>query len=322
MSSDERVIRNDIIAVGLMALTIFLLAAIFTHDSADPVASQAGWLNTVFQADQTVYPEHESCSNLCGVFGAWTAEVLFSILGVGVYLLIAGLVALEIALFQRSEVGSPWVKIFGWGIAMVCLCSLASTLLPSNLVGPLIGSGGYIGALGSGLVGSNLGTAGTLILFTAAGIAGMMMWTEYLVFRAGRIVFAPAIVAATAVLPFGLLYGFVNWFNGTADDELEEDEYEKQGESEEELEDEGAHTIRFRRRDMEPVADDGEESGEAEREDEDEEEDWDAGEYEDEVDDEYEDIEEPAAELNIGDDQKMAVPALEPAVEMRRLKRA
>jgi len=303
MSSDERVIRNDIIAVGLMALTIFLLAAIFTYDSADPVASQAGWLNSVFQADQTVYPEHESCSNLCGVFGAWTAEVLFSVLGVGVYLLIAGLVALEIALFQRSEVPSPWIKIFGWGIAMVCLCSLASTMLPGDVVGPLIGSGGYIGALGSGLVGSNIGTAGTLILFTAAGIAGMMMWTEYLVFRAGRIVFAPALVAATAVLPFGLLYGFVNWFNGAADQDLEEDEYEVdvEEETDEEIEDEGVHTIRFRRRDME--TEEGEEDSEEAEGEQDE---WD--EEEDEAEDEYEDIEEPVADLNIGDDQKMAVP--------------
>ena len=310
MSSDDRVIRNDIIAVGLMALTIFLLAAIFTHDSADPVASQAGWLNSVFQADQTVYPENASCNNLCGVFGAWTAEVLFSVLGVGVYLLIAGLIALEIALFQRSEVQSPWIKTFGWGIAMVSLCSLASTLLPGNFVGPLIGSGGYIGALGKGLVGSNIGTTGTLILFTAAGMAGMMMWTEYLVFRAGRIVIAPAVVAATAVLPFGVLYGFANWFNGTADDELEEDEYEDEEEEfEEEFEDEGAHTIRFRRRDMETSLTEEDE----EDEEEDGEEEWEDEESDEELEEEFEDVEEPAAELNIGENLKTPVPALEPA---------
>ena len=314
MSSDDRVIRNDIIAVGLMALTIFLLAAIFTHDSADPVASQAGWLNNVFQADQTVYPENASCNNLCGVFGAWTAEVLFSVLGVGVYLLIAGLIALEIALFQRSEVQSPWIKTFGWGIAMVSLCSLAATLLPGNLVGPLIGSGGYIGALGEGLIGTNLGTAGTLILFTAAGMAGMMMWTEYLVFRAGRIVFAPAVVAATAVLPFGLLYGFANWFNGTADDELEEDEYEDEEEYEEEAEDDGAHTIRFRRRDMETSLSEDDDDEEEEYEEGDEEEEYEEG--EDDLEEEFEDVEEVAAALNIGENLKTPVPALEPATDV------
>ncbi len=312
MSSDQRVIRNDIIAISLMALIIFLLAAVFTHDVADPVASQAGWLNGIFQGDQVVYPENEACENMCGIFGAWTAEFLFSVLGVGVYLLIAGLVALEIALFQRSEVASPWVKTFGWGIAMICLCSLASTLLPANLVGPLIGAGGYLGALGSGLVGSNIGTAGTLILFTAAGIAGMMMWTEYLVFRAGQFVFAPAIVAATSVLPFGILFGFVNWFNGKADDELLDEEEEEEN-SETEIEDEdGPHTIRFRRRDMEINAEDEEQEADEEDPDEDDQE-WEDDESTGEqLEDEFEDVEEPAAELNIGDNQKMPVPALEP----------
>ncbi|MFM7565003.1 MAG: DNA translocase FtsK, partial [Planctomycetota bacterium] len=45
-------------------------------------------------------------------------------------------------------------------------------------------------------------------------LVGMMMWTEYLVFRAGRLMFAPALVAATKLLPFGLLHRFVTWFNG------------------------------------------------------------------------------------------------------------
>jgi S-DNA-T family DNA segregation ATPase FtsK/SpoIIIE len=306
MSSDQRVIRNDIIAIGLMALIIFLLAAIFTYDAADPVASQGGWLNGFFQTDQTVYPEHEICQNMCGVFGAWTAEVLFSVLGLGVYLLIAGLVALEIALFQRSEVANPWIKILGWGIAMVSLCSLAATMLPGNLVGPLIGSGGYLGALGAGLIGSNLGTAGTLIMFTAAGTAGMMMWTEYLAFRAGRFVFAPAIVAATAVLPFGLLHGFVSWFNSEATEEELDDEYE---DAEETLdEDDETHTIKFRRRDMEPTNSE-EDEDDAEVDDEE----WEDEESEEEeLDDEFEDVEETTAQLNIGDNQKTPVPALEP----------
>ena len=117
------------------------------------------------------------------------------------------------------------------------MCSLATTLLPASVVGPLIGAGGYLGALGVGLVGSNVGTVGTLILFTAAGVAGLMMWTEYLVFRAGRIVFAPAMVAAASVLPFGILFGFVHWFNGTAGEETEEDEYgeEEEYETDEDL---------------------------------------------------------------------------------------
>ena len=309
---EERTIRNDLIALGLLALTVFLLAAIFTNDAADPVAAEAGWLNRIHYPDQLVYPLNSKCENICGVFGAWTANFLFSVLGVGVYLLVVGMVALEIALFRRDEVASPWIKTIGWGIALVSLCSLASLLLPSNFSGAMIGAGGYLGALGAGLVGANVGSVGTLILFTAVGVGGMMMWTEYLVLRAGRLVFAPAFVAAASVLPFGLLYGFANWFNGsTVEDELEEDEYEEDNESEEEelADEEGPHTIRFRRRDMETSLD---EEDDQDTEDGDEHEE-DESEEEEGFDDEFEDVEEAVDELAIGENLKTPIPALEPA---------
>ncbi len=300
-------IRTDIIGVGLLALIVFLLASIFSYDVADPVASNGGFLNQLYQADQLVYPENESCQNICGVLGAWTAQLLFNTLGVGVYLMIAGLVALEIAIFQRDEVESPWVKTIGWGVSLVSLCSLAAAMLPSGLIGNLIGPGGYLGALGSGLIKSNIGIAGTLIFFVSAGLAGMMMWTEYLVFRAGRMVFAPALVAATSLLPFGVLHGFVNWFNGTAD-RVAEDEQEDDAEESEFEDEDGPRTIRFRRRDTEDV----EEIGLEDEEEEDDDSEYDDEEEQDDEESEFEEVAEVAAELHIGANQKAPVPALPP----------
>ena len=315
--SHDRVIRTDIIGIGLLALILFLLASVFSYDTADPITSQGGFLNQIYQADQMVYPENEKCQNICGVFGAWTSQLLFNTLGIGVYMLLTGLVALEIAIFQRESVDSPWIKTFGWGITLFSLCSLSTVALPSDLTTMLIGPGGYLGALGAGLFQSNIGYAGTCIFFLAFGLVGMMMWTEYLVFHAGRMVFAPAIVAATSLLPFGVLHGFVNWFNG----DVQEDEYENEEEYEDDVEfaglseesDDGPRTIRFRRRDTEDIeeldVDGNEESDEdelaAEGEDEDE--------WEEEGDEEFEDVEELATELQIGANQKTAVPALAPA---------
>ena len=74
-------------------------------------------------------------------------------------------------------------------------------------MGPLIGAGGYLGALGKGLLAMHLGTAGSLIVTLSVFVVGMMMWTEYLIFRAGRLMFAPALVAASSLLPFGLFMG-------------------------------------------------------------------------------------------------------------------
>jgi len=116
--SHDRVIRTDIIGIGLLALILFLLASVFSYDSADPIASQGGVLNRIYQADQMVYPENEKCQNICGVLGAWPAQLLFNTLGMGVYMLLVGLVALEIAIFQRDSVNNPWIKTFGWGMTL------------------------------------------------------------------------------------------------------------------------------------------------------------------------------------------------------------
>ena len=106
-------------------------------------------------------------------------------------------------------------------------------LLPDWTVAPLIGAGGYLGALSRGLLSSNVGAMGCLVGGIAMTIVGMMMWTEYLIFTAGRVAFSPAMVAASAILPFGLVHGFMQWFNGEVDEEYEdEDEYEYEDEAE------------------------------------------------------------------------------------------
>ena len=64
--STPGLIRNDIVAVGLLALIVFLIASIGTYTPADPVASESGWLSQIYQADQVVYPQNESFSNVCG----------------------------------------------------------------------------------------------------------------------------------------------------------------------------------------------------------------------------------------------------------------
>ena len=126
---------------------------------------------------------------------------------------------------------------------------------------------------------------------TTVAFVGAMMWTEYLVFRTGRFVFAPAIVAATGVLPFGVLHRFVRWFNGnTASPDPEfvptdlEDPF---GDLEEE--EDSLQSIRFTRRDL--MGSDSE--GEVAEDEEDFEEEHD----EEEVDDEESEAEQEEASV-------------------------
>ena len=249
--SEDRKIRNDIVAIGILALIIFLAASLATYDQRDPAHEASALLNQIYQPDQIYYPAQSEFSNACGRLGAWTADMLSNTLGVGAYFLLVGLVGLEIALFKRQSLESPWLKTAGWTISLFGVAALASISLPAQWFSPMIGPGGYLGALISGLFTDYLGAIGGLVSSISMLIIGMMMCTEYLVFRTGRIVFAPAVVAAAALLPFGVLHGFVTWFNGVDE---EEDEYEYEDEEyeddDEEASDDSPRTIRFRRRDI------------------------------------------------------------------------
>ena len=251
--ANDRIIRNDMVAVGLLGLIVFLVAALATYSPADPAHEVPQLLIKVYQPDQLVYPTNESFHNACGRLGAWTADMLLHVLGVGVYFLIAGLIALEIALFRREPTDTPWLKSIGWGLALLGITTLGSMLLPDWTIAPLIGAGGYLGALCKGLMLGNIGSMGCLVGGIAMTVVGMMMWTEYLIFTAGRVAFSPAMMAATAVLPFGLVHGFMQWFNGE-EEEYEDEQYEDDEEYEddelddESISDEERRTIRFRRR--------------------------------------------------------------------------
>ena len=100
--SQERKIRNDIVAVGLLTVIVLLVAAMATYDVADPAFAASPWLCKIYQPDQLVHPVNAEFSNACGRWGAWTADMLLHVLGVGVYYLIIGLVAMEVALFRRQ----------------------------------------------------------------------------------------------------------------------------------------------------------------------------------------------------------------------------
>jgi S-DNA-T family DNA segregation ATPase FtsK/SpoIIIE len=312
--SNSRKIRNDIVAVGLLAMIVFLVASLGTYDSADPAFDAPSVLTNIYQPDQLVYPANESVSNACGYCGAWTADMLLSTLGYGAYYSVLGLIAMVINMFRREATPSPWLKTVGWALSLIGLTTMASMLLPSWTITPLIGAGGYLGALGKGLLTANFGWLGSMTIGTAVLLAGLMMWTEYLVFRAGRMAFAPAMVAATALLPFGVLHGFVTWFNGSAEGEEEyDDEYEYEDEEESDQSD-VPRTIRFRRRSAEAanevVSED--EAAEADEEEDSEEEYEEYEDGEDDAEEEFEAEDRPTTTLKIKSATKQVAPALAP----------
>ena len=142
--AEDRIVRNDVLAVGILGLVIFLVASVLTYSPADPASHAPAVLLKIYQPDQLVYPANETIQNAGGRLGAWTADLLINVLGVGVYFLIVGLIALEIALFRKAPVESPWLKSIGWATTLLGLTSLSCMLLPDWTVSPLIGAGGYV----------------------------------------------------------------------------------------------------------------------------------------------------------------------------------
>ena len=234
--SDERKIGNDIIAIILLTFIIFVVASLATYDRSDPVATANPILNAIYQPDVLVYPPNSEIQNACGSIGAWLSDMLLHVFGVGAYYLIIGLIALEIKLFQQRPVNAPWFKTIGWILSLLGITAIGSLLLPSWTISPIIGSGGYLGALAGGLLSLNLGSIGGLMVAISATIIGVMMWTDYLMFRAGRIMFAPAAVMAASFLPFGLLHRFMKVVNRRQDNEYGEDEEYEDDIDEEEIE--------------------------------------------------------------------------------------
>jgi len=49
------IIRNDIVAIGILALIIFLAASLATYDQRDPAHEASSLLNQIYQPDQLYF---------------------------------------------------------------------------------------------------------------------------------------------------------------------------------------------------------------------------------------------------------------------------
>ena len=137
--SEQRSLKIDLAALFCLALALFLALALLTYDPADPPAP---W----------VYPPRAEVANVCGHAGAWAAHLLLSGLGVGAYYLVVSLIGLNAALLTRKQLTEPAMRAVGWTLSLVAVTTLASLALDGFSPGPLIGPGGYLGAMGRTLL--------------------------------------------------------------------------------------------------------------------------------------------------------------------------
>jgi hypothetical protein len=98
---ENRNIKQDLFALGLLATVIFLSLAVVSYKRSDPSLSNS--------AGALVYPFHGETGNLCGLAGAWIADLLLRFSGWGSYYLLISLAALDIFLLRRKVISIGFV---------------------------------------------------------------------------------------------------------------------------------------------------------------------------------------------------------------------
>jgi len=171
---EDRSMKLDLVAIVLAAMTLLLCFSLGSYHPADPPST-------------LVWPASETVQNACGRGGAFVAHAMFEMMGVGAYYAGASLAVLTVLLLMRRQVDQPILRSVGWAMSLVGLATLASMAAPSWSPGPVVGAGGYLGAMGRAWLESNFAAAGGYIFAISVFLAGLLLATDYFVFRVAAV---------------------------------------------------------------------------------------------------------------------------------------
>jgi len=180
---ENRDLRRDLLALALLALTIFLSVSLASYCPSDPIGELPRPFDQLYQQDVVVYPLGDEIANACGWWGAFAADVTFRMLGGAALLLVISLAVLDAQLLRRRDVDLPTVRLAGWLLAMIGVTALLSILAPHWTPGPVIGAGGYVGVVAGGLLEANFALTGSIILAASFAVGGLMLCTDYAALR-------------------------------------------------------------------------------------------------------------------------------------------
>ncbi len=166
----------DIAALALVAVTLLVGVSLLTYHRADPCTLAA-------EPQSMVYPPTEAVQNRCGRLGAVLAHQLLDKLGIGAYYVLFSLAALTVIVAVQRNINQRSLRATGWVLSIVGLCTLAALLLPRWSPGPVLGAGGYVGALGRAWLEANFAHAGSLIFALSVLVAGLLLCTDYLMLQ-------------------------------------------------------------------------------------------------------------------------------------------
>ncbi len=154
--------------IGVTASCIYLLIALFSYNPKDPAWSTSGI------SDQTV--------NSAGVFGAYLADISFSIVGYWAFSvpILLALKAVQM-IFERRDDGDRWrelvaLRSLGFALIVASGCALASLNQEGSSTLPQ-GAGGIVGLMVGQLFNDWFSSLGARVLLVASFLFGVSIFT-------------------------------------------------------------------------------------------------------------------------------------------------
>jgi S-DNA-T family DNA segregation ATPase FtsK/SpoIIIE len=167
---ENRNLKLDLLALALLAVVIFLAAALLSYDPADPPG-------------KLVFPSHSQPMNVCGSWGALGSRLLFEAVGLGAYYLLLSLAVFDALLLTRRQVGQAWLRAGGWLLSMLGVTTFAALAMPGLSPGPVIGAGGHLGVVGKAMLETQFASVGTYIVTVSMILGGLLLSTDYALVR-------------------------------------------------------------------------------------------------------------------------------------------
>lgn len=184
-NSREPNVARDVAAIGLVAVTLLLTVSLVTRSAADPIETPSWPLSTLYVPDVVAYPPNPVVTNACGYWGALLSSALLDSVGLASFVVVFGLGALAATLLMQPKLQSPVLRSLGATILILGVSTFAA-MTPITLQGmPVVGNGGYLGAMVSTWLLEHFAPTGAWILTFTTLAVGVLLTSDYALVRLG-----------------------------------------------------------------------------------------------------------------------------------------
>jgi S-DNA-T family DNA segregation ATPase FtsK/SpoIIIE len=159
---DKERLKTDLLALGLLALVVFVGLSFLSYDPADPPST-------------LVFPLRQVPTNICGEVGAAVAFHTRQWLGFGVWVMLMTLISWDLKLFSREPSRRSVPTLIGIVLLVISCCALLHLFASGISSGSTFGSGGRIGAWSGVLLQQKLSSVGVVIFAGSLFAAGILL---------------------------------------------------------------------------------------------------------------------------------------------------